>query len=88
MTPQEIEWMMNDIKAQAETTQEDFTEWFWFGLKEKLAGGDILRFKEVGKQNFKQCLNLLSYWHRRDIDYKKEIERKREQDNLNTLSNF
>lgn len=35
--------------------------WTWYGFFYKLAGGDILKFEEVGKQNFIGCLNFMAY---------------------------
>lgn len=35
--------------------------WTWYGLYYKLAGGDILKFDEVGKLNFIGAMNFLAY---------------------------
>lgn len=35
--------------------------WTWFAFLYKLAGGDLLKFEQVGKLNFIFCLNYLAY---------------------------
>lgn len=88
MTEQEIQFMMKDLEEQAKLVPDDFVEWHWYGLKEKLADGDILKFPEVGKTNIIECLNLLSYWHKRDKDYAKQLKKQTEQNNKQQLMNF
>lgn len=35
--------------------------WSWYALYYKLAGGDILKFEQVGKLNFVGALNFMAY---------------------------
>jgi len=51
--------------------------WKWFSIIERLAGGDITKFKEVYKVTYISALNTLSYWHERD-QYQERL-RKREE---------
>lgn len=39
---------------------------------DRLSNGDITKHDEIYKRNYIECLNLLSYWHERDL-YMKQI---------------
>lgn len=74
--PQKVkeEPMKNQVKKP--NTEPEFpTRWNWFMMIEKLAMGDITKFKDVYKQNFISCLNLLSFWKEKD-DYVAKMERR------------
>jgi len=49
-----------------EQQESGFQRWSWYAVIEKLANGDITKFKEVNNQNFINCLNLLSYWKEKE----------------------
>jgi len=49
----------------------------WFSIIERLADGDITKFDEIYKQNYINCLNLLSYWKEKQ-DYEDSMRRRRE----------
>jgi UV DNA damage repair endonuclease len=66
MTPDEIEKMNQEIE---EEKQNGFGRWSWFAMVEKLANGDVTKFESVYKQNFILCLNLLSFWREREIEF-------------------
>lgn len=75
MTSEEIEKMK---KEQETSSKNGFDRWSWFALKERLAKGDITKFKEVENQNFITCLNLLSYWKERDREIKRLEEQQKQ----------
>lgn len=52
-------------------------KWRWFSIVEMLADGDITKFDEVYKQQYINCLNLLSYWKERQ-DYENSMRRRQE----------
>lgn len=85
MTEQEVELMMEELRREAQNIPEDFVAWHWYGLVEKLAGGDITKIKAVEEQNIIDCLVLLSYWDRRDKEQARQVRKQREQSNLQKL---
>lgn len=52
-------------------------KWRWFSIVERLADGDITRFDTIYKQNYIDCLNLLSYWKEKN-DYEDSVRRREE----------
>jgi hypothetical protein len=80
MTPQEIQLYKESIEQEK---LYGFSRWGTFGWIEKLANGDITKFKAVKKQNFIECLELLAYWKERDEYVKQEQEKERKQQQIN-----
>lgn len=75
MTKEEVEKYKDEMRKEREN--DSFVRWSWFGLIEKLAGGDVTKFETVTKQPAILCLNLLSYWQERDKKIEK-INKERE----------
>ena len=48
--------------------------WSWLAMVDRLANGDITKHDEIFERNYIECLNLLSYWHERDL-YMKEVNK-------------
>ena len=65
------------ITDQEKYNKSGFGRFSWFAMYEKLAGGDITKFDEIGEQTFIGCLNLLSYWKERDDEIKRLQDQKK-----------
>tara|TARA_R110001606_G_scaffold169273_1_gene314226 strand:+ start:4358 stop:4615 length:258 start_codon:yes stop_codon:yes gene_type:complete len=51
--------------------------WKWFGMIERLAGGDVTKFNEVYKITYITALNTLSFWHERD-EYQNRLQKRQD----------
>lgn len=59
---------------QEKYMRDGFGRWNWYGIIEKLALGDITKFKKVRKQRAIDCFEILSYWRERDLETNKNKE--------------
>ena len=41
--------------------------WNWISMIDRLSDGDISKHDNIYERNYIECLNLLSYWHEKDI---------------------
>lgn len=51
----------------------------WIAMVDRLANGDITKHKNIYETNYIECLNLMAYWHHRDVyvsQVNRAIERK------------
>ena len=39
----------------------------WVAFVDKLTNGDITKHKQIYETNYIECLNLMAYWHHKDI---------------------
>jgi hypothetical protein len=63
------------MKALEDERKNGFSKWSWFGIIDKLAGGDPLKFDEVLDLNFEFMLQKLCFDDLKDKEIKKQQEK-------------
>jgi len=51
-------------------------KWQWISMVDRLSGGDVTKHEDVYKMNYIYCLNVLSFYHERDL-YNEQINKNR-----------
>ena len=68
----------DEEQVQNQPSAPKFSDrWKWFSIIERLAGGDITKFKEVYEVTYISALNTLSYWHERD-QYQERLQKRQD----------